>query len=567
MLPRTQAVSGQESPLAVARTLEPELKRVLYACFERLKATKAALYLSAQHGEETTFELVTWYGFTPQTRQVVDAKDPIVQRLLASRDVLLFNSLAADSHVAEILFKQGNERLLAVPLLGRMRRMIGFIDLRDKSGKKPFDDDDLKQVPSIVESIVEVLASRELYGVGTIPLVDLPQIATQKETAARPPSAASQPSAAAKKQPVNPESPMSQRAQEAIRAARDRMAKRGIGTPEARRRILTAEELERARIFLPAVLTIPGVAAAVLTSTAKDERQAIVSRGTLDMKAMALLHRHINGWLQRPEHQPLAPQHRSFVIANRNAAVMEGQIVGASTSALAPKTIEGLIVTVAFDVTPDDAVREQIDVFVARFGESIEASISRTERATQRVAIAEKLIEPDFQKIPTLIDHCRAVSGVAIRFAKVLDLPPDVVETVRIAALVHDVGLRLLDYERISARRRLSAEERRAIAEHPLIGAALVEPLLGSEVAEAVLRHHERWDGRGYPGRMGGNAIPLAARIIQIADAWVAMTSPTSYLPTIDHGDAQSRLRADAGSQFDPSLVGTFLASIHEIAE
>src|SRR6266568_3291040 len=139
MLPRAQ-VSGQESPLAVARSLEPELKRVLYGCFERLKATKAALYLSTTHGEETTYELVTWYGFTPQARQIVDAKDPIVQRLLNARGPVLINSLASDSHIAEILFKQGNERLLAIPILGRMRRMIGIVDLRDKSGKKPFDD-------------------------------------------------------------------------------------------------------------------------------------------------------------------------------------------------------------------------------------------------------------------------------------------------------------------------------------------------------------------------------------------------------------------------------------------
>src|SRR5215471_17451306 len=144
MLPRSQSVSGQDSPLIAARTVEPELKRVLYGCFERLKATKASLYLSVTHGEETTYELVTSYGFTQQARQVIDTKDPIVQRLISSRGPVLINSLAADPRIAEILFAQGNERLLAIPILGRMRRMIGIIDMRDKSGKKPFDDDDLK---------------------------------------------------------------------------------------------------------------------------------------------------------------------------------------------------------------------------------------------------------------------------------------------------------------------------------------------------------------------------------------------------------------------------------------
>ena len=571
MLPRTtQSVSGQESPLLIARTLEPELKRVLYACFERLKATKAALYLAVTHGEENQYELITWYGFTPQGRQTIDTKDPIVQRVLTSRNPVVINSLGADPHIAEILFKQGNERLLAVPILGRMRRMIGLVDLRDKSGRKPFDDDDLKQIPAIIDDIVAVLGTKELYGVGSIPVVELPpQQAVQKEAphAAAPAAQAKAPAPAPKPAAVQPDSPMSQRAQEAILAARERMARRGIGTSEVRRRILTAEEIEQVRILLPAVLAIPGVVAAALTSVAKDERQALASRGMLDPRATAVLHRYINQYMKRPEHQPVAPQHRSFTVANRNRGVTEEQIIGAQTVPIAARVVEGLLMTIAYDVTPDEETRQQLETFVSRFGETIEATIARNDRANQRVVIAEKLLEPDFQKIPALIDHCRAVSGVAIRFARILKAPPDVAETVRISALVHDVGLRLLDYERISERRRLSAEERRAIAEHPLIGAALVEPLLGAEVAEAVLRHHERWDGRGYPGRVAGNTIPLTARIIQIADAWVTMTSQTSYSPSIDPREAVTQLRNEAGTQFDPSLVGTFLAALSEIAE
>src|SRR5439155_9615147 len=128
-----------------------------------------------------------------------------------------------------------------------------------------------------------------------------------------------------------------------------------------------------------------------------------------------------------------------------------------------------------------------------------------------------------------LVEHARQVASIAQRFAILLELPPTQVESTRIAGLVHDVGLRLLDYERLYKRPNLTAEEMRALAEHPIVGAALVEPLLGSEIAQAVLRHHERPDGKGYPSRMAGNAIPLASRIIQICDAWVTMTSNNSY--------------------------------------
>jgi HD-GYP domain-containing protein (c-di-GMP phosphodiesterase class II) len=154
---------------------------------------------------------------------------------------------------------------------------------------------------------------------------------------------------------------------------------------------------------------------------------------------------------------------------------------------------------------------------------------------------------------------------VIASFARVLDLPPAQVETVRIAALVHDVGLRLLDYERLYRRPTLSAEEMRGMAEHPVVGAAIVEPLLGQDVAQAVLRHHERFDGKGYPSRLSGQQIPLAARIIGLVDAWCAMTSRQTYQTPISNEQAAKRLREVAGSQFDPTLVERFLRSLTEI--
>jgi HD-GYP domain-containing protein (c-di-GMP phosphodiesterase class II) len=132
---------------------------------------------------------------------------------------------------------------------------------------------------------------------------------------------------------------------------------------------------------------------------------------------------------------------------------------------------------------------------------------------------------------------------------------------------LHDVGLRLLDYERLYRRPSLTAEELRGLAEHPVVGAALVEPILGAEVAHAILRHHERVDGKGYPSRMTGHAIPLPSRIIQVCDAWVAMTSPQSYQPVLSRGDAARRIRDAAGSQFDEAIVARFLKSLNEIID
>ena len=185
--------------------------------------------------------------------------------------------------------------------------------------------------------------------------------------------------------------------------------------------------------------------------------------------------------------------------------------------------------------------------------------------ASNRDTIAEKLLEPDFQKYPDLVEHSRQVAMLAQRFSIVLELPTSQVDTIRLAALVHDVGLRVLDYERLYRRASLTAEEMRGLAEHPIIGAALVEPLLGAEIAQAVLRHHERVDGRGYPSRISGNQIPLASRIIQICDAWVAMTSHNTYQVPESNEDAARKMREGAGTQFDEALTGRFLGALDQI--
>jgi HD-GYP domain-containing protein (c-di-GMP phosphodiesterase class II) len=153
------------------------------------------------------------------------------------------------------------------------------------------------------------------------------------------------------------------------------------------------------------------------------------------------------------------------------------------------------------------------------------------------------------------------------RLATLVGLSPQQVEVVRLAGMVHDVGLRLLDYERLYRRPSLTAEELRGLAEHPIVGAAIIEPLLGAEVAHAVLRHHERVDGKGYPSHMTGHAIPLASRIIQVCDAWVAMTSSVSYQQALTRGDAARRIRQAAGTQFDEAVVARFLKSLNEIID
>src|SRR5205085_4381292 len=144
-------------------------------------------------------------------------------------------------------------------------------------------------------------------------------------------------------------------------------------------------------------------------------------------------------------------------------------------------------------------------------------------------------------------------------FARFIALSPVEVENARLVATVHDCGMRLLDYDRLYMKKDLSQEELGFLREHPAVSAAMVEPLLGAELARAVLCHHERVDGRGYPHELRGDDIPRLSRIVQICDAFVAMTDSGTYRAPQSLKDALSVLSSAAGSQFDEELVTRFI--------
>jgi HD-GYP domain-containing protein (c-di-GMP phosphodiesterase class II) len=105
----------------------------------------------------------------------------------------------------------------------------------------------------------------------------------------------------------------------------------------------------------------------------------------------------------------------------------------------------------------------------------------------------------------------------------------------------------------------LAARETEIIRNHPVVGARLLEsnPTL-VPLASAVRHHHERWDGSGYPYRLLGEFIPLAARIIAIAEAYDAMVTDSPWRSALDHDGAIGELAAGAAKQFDPKLVELF---------
>ena len=539
--------------IAELKSIEAQLKQVLYGCVEHVQATKAALYLPASRDlNEKRYELVTHYQYNPADRKVVTANDDLVDRLTVKRSPFFVNGLGADQRLAEMLFRQGNDRLLAAPLFSR-GRLIGFIDMRDKAGRKPFETLDVKAAQKIADDMLNVLAKNNLFGLAPLALVEPASTLVPAQPAMPLPMAAPA-------QPLPASGVFTPGAQQAIDAARQFMARRQLNR-ETSTRLLNESDLESVRVILPAVLAIPGAQLGAFSAIGHvNNPQFIVSTCPVADSAVERLQAHLTAWLKRTNQPPLLMRAQiTYPFGTRGEPLTAlGPIFSAHVNIF---SVEGLVLSVAFEQQPTGQSQRALRLLLRQLEQAIDSS-ARSERAL----IAEKLLEPDFQKFPELAEHAREVAVVAQRFARVLDLPVAQIETVRLAALVHDVGMRLLDYERLYRRPSLNPEELRGLHEHPVVGAALVEPLLGADVAQAVLRHHERVDGKGYPSRMSGQQIPLASRVLQIADAWVAMTSVQSYQTPVERDKAAARLREGAGSQFDAVLVERFLRALTEIA-
>jgi HD-GYP domain-containing protein (c-di-GMP phosphodiesterase class II) len=158
--------------------------------------------------------------------------------------------------------------------------------------------------------------------------------------------------------------------------------------------------------------------------------------------------------------------------------------------------------------------------------------------------------------------HVRRVARYALTLAHAAELDEPTCRNVERVALFHDVGkIHEALFDLIRDPTVLSREERDAITTHPLRGARVLEPLSPflPELAEGVLSHHERWDGTGYPRGLRGASIPVAARIVALADAFDAITHGRPYRAGQSAAYAARMIGAGRGSQFDPELVDLFL--------
>ena len=211
----------------------------------------------------------------------------------------------------------------------------------------------------------------------------------------------------------------------------------------------------------------------------------------------------------------------------------------------------------------------EIALTVGALGLGVAASAHlRREQAARRAA--ERFTAAALETLLNAIDandhetgaHVRRVARYALTLAEAAELDERTRLTIERVALFHDIGkIHEALFDIIHDQSTLTPDEWNAIATHPRRGAQVLAPLTAfyPDLAEGVLSHHERWDGTGYPRKLRGVRIPLAARVVAIADSFDAITHRRRYKDGIDNAEAAERIAAGRGTQFDPELTDLFL--------
>jgi HD-GYP domain-containing protein (c-di-GMP phosphodiesterase class II) len=189
--------------------------------------------------------------------------------------------------------------------------------------------------------------------------------------------------------------------------------------------------------------------------------------------------------------------------------------------------------------------------------------------ATQQIELIDRATDEAFLQLAITTDrferfenpHAVRVAAIADQMAKVFHLARHDRGSLRAAALLHDLGEVAMERDYIQRTSSLTVEDRLDLWRHPVIGEREASRVGADRAAQLLVRwHHEWWNGCGYPDAMRGDDIPLAARILRLADSYAALTDARPFRPALTAENATSEIVRRAAVEFDPTVVNAFLS-------
>lgn len=239
-----------------------------------------------------------------------------------------------------------------------------------------------------------------------------------------------------------------------------------------------------------------------------------------------------------------------------------GKIINRINEIASKEQVESINISISFGY----GTKVKSDQSLLELFKEIEDEMYRkklNESASMRSNTIELIIATLYAKNEREMSHSKRVSSLCKRFGIALGMNRDEVNQVRIAGLMHDIGKIGIEETILNKKGALTADEWKEVKKHSEIGYRILSSLNEfSEIADHILEHHEKWDGTGYPKNLKGDDISLQARMINIADAYDAMTGARTYTETRSKSDAISELIKYSGSQFDPVLTEIFISKV-----
>ena len=224
--------------------------------------------------------------------------------------------------------------------------------------------------------------------------------------------------------------------------------------------------------------------------------------------------------------------------------------------------VANIAISISFGICVKDNPNEPITEVLKKAEDNMYRTKLYESRSSRSTTI-DVILNALFEKSHREQMHSARVSLYCEKLALALGYTPEHINQIKTAGLVHDIGKIGIDESILNKVERLDHEEWLSIRKHPEAGWRILNSVNEfSELSEFILTHHEHYDGSGYPRGLKGEAIPIEARIIAIADAYDAMTSKRSYREALSKASAQKELIKFSGTQFDPKLVIVFIDKV-----
>lgn len=252
-----------------------------------------------------------------------------------------------------------------------------------------------------------------------------------------------------------------------------------------------------------------------------------------------------------------------FVVILPNTTRDEAELVINRINSLASQEkVKSIDISISFGFGTKVSEKQQlIDIF-----REIEDDMYRkklNEGASMRSNTIDLIIATLYEKNEREMNHSKRVSSLSERLGIELGFDKDMVNQIKIAGLMHDIGKIGIDESILNKSTGLNRDEWKEVKKHSEIGYRILSSLNEfSEIADHILAHHEKWNGTGYPKGLKGEQISIQARVINIADAFDAMTGKRTYKNPSSKTEAIDELRKFSGIQFDPNIVEVFINKV-----